>query len=129
MSAKNALFLFTGFAALQAQAASFPAIPFSHKEWEVVCDNTRTCRAAGYQADDAEYKATILLTRRAGPSESTRVQLRIAETDAGFPVRVQMLIDAHPLGPVKLNDEGIGELSGTQDAALLAALAKESKLS
>ena len=23
---------------------------FEHKDWEIACDNTGTCRAAGYQA-------------------------------------------------------------------------------
>jgi hypothetical protein len=43
-----------------AGAASSPAsgvaegLYFSHKDWELVCDNTRTCRALAYQAGEDE---------------------------------------------------------------------------
>ena len=30
----------------------------------IACDNTRTCRAAGYQADEDELPVSLLLTRR-----------------------------------------------------------------
>ncbi len=34
---------------------------FSRKGWEVVCDNTLTCRVAGYATEDAI--SSVLLTR------------------------------------------------------------------
>jgi hypothetical protein len=27
--------------------SDLPSTTFSHKDWELACDNTRTCRAAG----------------------------------------------------------------------------------
>ena len=29
---------------------------FSHKDWEVACDNTGTCRAAGYHEERSESR-------------------------------------------------------------------------
>lgn len=40
---------------------------FTSQDWQVVCDNTRTCRIAGYQAENnSEFPVSVLLTRRAG---------------------------------------------------------------
>jgi hypothetical protein len=40
---------------------------FQHKDWELACDNTRTCRAAGYPEEGALGSvASILLSRAAG---------------------------------------------------------------
>lgn len=65
------------FAAAATHAA--PPAPigfsFSHRDWEIACDNTRTCRAAGYQPDGAELSVSLLLTREAGPG--TPVQARV----------------------------------------------------
>ena len=37
-------------AVLSLPALAKTGVSFSHKDWEVVCDNTLTCRAAGYSA-------------------------------------------------------------------------------
>ncbi|RZI54672.1 MAG: DUF1176 domain-containing protein, partial [Pseudomonas sp.] len=37
--------------AFHALAADGDPPSFSYKDWEVACDNTRTCRAAGYQSE------------------------------------------------------------------------------
>ena len=43
------------------------AIEFTSQDWQVVCDNTRTCRLAGYQAENnSEFPVSVLLVRRAG---------------------------------------------------------------
>ncbi|MBY0239227.1 MAG: DUF1176 domain-containing protein [Burkholderiaceae bacterium] len=34
-----------------AGATGFTGIYFQHHDWEMACDNTGTCRAAGYQED------------------------------------------------------------------------------
>ena len=42
-------------------------IEFTNQDWQVVCDNTRTCRLAGYQAENnSEFPISVLLIRRAG---------------------------------------------------------------
>ena len=46
-----------------------PSLTFELQDWGLRCDNTRTCRADGYQTDEAEYTraVSVLLERRAGP--------------------------------------------------------------
>ena len=39
-------------AVLSLPALAKTGVSFSHKDWEVVCDNTLTCRAAGYSAEE-----------------------------------------------------------------------------
>ncbi|WP_447776325.1 DUF1176 domain-containing protein [Variovorax boronicumulans] len=55
-------------------------LSFSHNDWELVCDNTRTCRAAGYQADGGEHQqVSMLITRVAGPNTALDIQLQIGD--------------------------------------------------
>ncbi|WP_341891633.1 DUF1176 domain-containing protein [Variovorax sp. YR752] len=55
-------------------------VSFSHNDWELVCDNTRTCRAAGYQADGGEHQqVSMLITRVAGPNTALDIQLQIGD--------------------------------------------------
>jgi hypothetical protein len=110
------------FTAPVASAAEFPQRPFEHKDREVACDNTRTCRAAGYASDKADNKASILLTRKAGPSQPVRTQLRLGETAPALPSTVQTHIDGHALGEVKIGNDAIGDLTAAQTASLLGAL-------
>lgn len=39
---------------------------FTFKDWEVACDNTRRCEAAGYQKEEAQQPVVLALTREAG---------------------------------------------------------------
>ena len=54
---------------------------FSHKEWELACDNTRTCRAAGYQGEGGEV--SMLLTREAGPNTPVSMKLAFLANNEG----------------------------------------------
>lgn len=116
------------FTAPVASAAEFPQRPFEHKDREVACDNTRTCRAAGYASDKADNKASILLTRKAGPSQPVRTQLRLGETAPALPSTVQTHIDGHALGEVKIGNDAIGDLTAAQTASLLGALSTRAQL-
>jgi hypothetical protein len=107
-----------------AQAAEAPGVYFQHADWELACDNTRTCRAAGYQADEDENRMTVLLTRAAGPGSTIRVQLQLADTASDYPPVLQMRINRRPLGAVRIDNNARGELSAAQVAALLPALLK-----
>jgi len=110
------------------QAAEPASTYFQHLDWELACDNTRTCRAAGYHADDAENRITILLTRNAGPGAPVRVQLQLGDTQSAYPAALQMRVDRRSLGQVRLDNNAHGELSAAQTAALLPALLKNAAL-
>lgn len=56
-------------------AALLASESFSHKDWQVVCDNTHTCRMAGYTEqtlDNNYFPISILLERKAGGKQSHR---------------------------------------------------------
>lgn len=114
-----------------AGAAAPPAagFHFGHNDWEVACDNTGTCRAAGYHEERSESRLSVLVTRRPGPGTRPEVRLVLGgyEVIPGLkplPPRpvVTMYVNDRPLGPVRLDDALSGTLSRSQAAALLAAL-------
>ena len=58
---------------------------FYYKDWALTCDNTRTCRAEGYQAqfydESAEQSSPIsmLITRAAGENTPIDIQVQVAD--------------------------------------------------
>lgn len=121
------------FASQAAQAADLPQARFSHHDWELACDNTRTCRAAGYQGDDgASLPVSVLLQRKAGPDEPIVAELRLGDADESLPrpPSVTMRIDGRGLGTVELDDAlPTGSLSRMQAGALLRAIVASGKVS
>ena len=92
-----------------AWAGAQPAdgLHFTHHDWELACDNTRTCRAAGYQADDAALGVSLLLTRVAGPGAPVQARVALGEYDAQAeaaasraqgPGRLVLWVDGRALG-------------------------------
>jgi len=116
-------------AAAQAYPRSdLPSAKFQHKDWELACDNTRTCRAAGYQPEDQDAPyASVLLTRRAGPNETVQARLRLAEDpDHPAPAVVTMSIGGKSYGTVRIDaDTSTGTLSASQARALATAVLKD----
>jgi hypothetical protein len=50
---------------------------FQHKDWELACDNTGMCRAAGYAEDGADKGiASVLLSRAAGANTPIRIRFK-----------------------------------------------------
>ena len=112
-----------------AQADTAKSIQFSNGDWEIVCDNTRTCRAAGYQSDEDELTLSVLLTRKAGPKQDVTVELMIGDTtDEQLPDAVEMKINQQSYGSIKLNSNNVTLLSNSQRDALLKALPKTSQI-
>ena len=111
--------------------SDLPSLSFTHKDWELVCDNTRTCRAAGYHTEeDAAPNATILLTRAAGPNQRVSVDLQLADDDTHPPQSpLQMTIDGQRLGEVTIDlSSNIGKLSQAQANAFVAAVLRDGKV-
>lgn len=111
---------------------SLPGLYFYHHDWEIVCDNTRTCRTAGYSADGAERRVSVLLTRAAGPGEAVNGKLMLGsygEEDEAFyatlpkNIKLTLRIDGRPIGRVTVpQDSLVADLPPQQVAALLTAL-------
>jgi hypothetical protein len=111
--------------------SELPSIAFDHKDWELACDNTRTCRAAGYHPEDDDApNATILLTRVAGPDQPVTVQLQLADDERHpAPDQLAMTIDGRSIGTVRIDAKSnIGKLSDAQVKALLPALLKDGRI-
>ena len=69
-------------ASLFATAADKEPVSFSHNDWEIACDNTRTCRAAGYQADNGDSEpVSLLITRAAGPGTQVEMELQVSDDE------------------------------------------------
>lgn len=58
-------------------------VSFQHKDWALQCDNTRTCRAVGYQSESGDSEPVSLrLTREAGPDTPVQVDLQVSSEKA-----------------------------------------------
>lgn len=113
-------------------AAPPAGLSFSHNDWEIACDNTRTCRAAGYQRDGEDPPVSVLFTREAGAGKvvTGKVMLGSYDGDAVAPTSDLLLrIGDKDLGKVALaKGEVQGDLSPVQVEALLAALRRDSAI-
>lgn len=117
------------------KAATGEGFHFTHHDWEVACDNTRTCRAAGYHADsDDDLKVSVLFTRDAGPATVTRGELKIGQYGDDpvvdkLPAQfdLSMHINDQPLGHIRLSALH-GKLSDRQVTALLKALGGSNRI-
>ncbi|KLD72488.1 DUF1176 domain-containing protein [Xanthomonas pisi] len=114
-----------------AVAAPATGVDFSHDDWTIACDNTRTCRAAGYQPDEGDHlPVSVLLTRKAGAGQAVTAELMLGQYDEiKLPASLSLQIDQRDLGKLALDGKsGTAALSSTQVAALLAALTRNSKI-
>jgi len=117
-------------------AQSTPAghASFVHKDWQLACDNTRTCRAAGYQSLDDELAVSVLFTRIAGPDQAVSGEVMIGqyfESEAvnSLPTEfeISLRIDEQVVGSVTMTKESLtADMSSEQVAALLDALTRDS---
>jgi len=113
-------------------AETLPGVSFFHNDWEIVCDNTRTCRAAGYSEDGAERRVSVLLTRAAGPGEAVKGQLMLGSYGdedealyASLPknIKLTLRINGRPTGRITIpRNSLVADLPPQQVGALLTAL-------
>ena len=109
-------------------------IHFQHHDWELTCDNTRTCRAAGYQADNDESGVSVMFTRRAGPATTTKAELLLGtyRTTDGVPANdfaLELRIDDRPIGSVAMKGgQPHADLPMQLTSALLRALRRSARI-
>lgn len=123
-----------------ARAAQPASLTFTHDDWEIACDNTRSCRVAGYHAGTSDgsvpLPVSVLLTRAAGPYEPVQGKLQIglpeehqADADWLHEVSLTMRINGEPAGKVVFNrNESAFDLTPQQTALLIASLTRPSKI-
>lgn len=97
---------------------------FSHKDWEIACDNTGTCRVAGYQADEENQAISVLLQRAAGPQAQVNARVKINNEHVGTELtQLQLLIAGQNQGNVQIDAKTAeGQLSAIQTQKLVQAL-------
>ena len=105
----------------------------NYQDWDLVCDNTGTCRMAGYQ-DESSDPVSILFTRAAGENAAVEGKFTIlpfGETDRDVQVGqdIEIWLNGKSLGTVKhISDENPDKLTEAQTKALLSGLKKESEI-
>lgn len=142
MTKKMILPLFAALSAALLSSVTQAATPvsFSNQDWEVACDNTRTCRLAGYQAENnSDLPVSLLLVRRAGANATVDGKVKLGgakESSAkalmqlGNRHRISLFINDRDYGETKPYSvaAGYAELTSAQVSALLDALTKSSKI-
>ncbi|MDR2112399.1 MAG: DUF1176 domain-containing protein [Candidatus Accumulibacter sp.] len=112
-------------------------LSYSHHDWRLVCDNTCTCRAAGYQSDDDALFVSLLLTRKAGPDEPVTADFLIGgdgeerpadKLPSTFGVSLRLRINDRDVGKLVIEDNMFAELGTREISTLLRALLRNSKI-
>jgi hypothetical protein len=122
-----AISLLSQFAGAQTRLATLGEIPrtqglyFQHKDWELACDNTLTCRAAGYSAEGSlSSAASILLSRIAGAGTPITISFKALNDSNNDEVQGKFNLQ---LGTTKLGAFTFGaDLSEVQSKTLLPRL-------
>ena len=113
-----------------AMATSIKGIG-NYQDWDLVCDNTGTCRMAGYQ-DESSDPVSILFTRAAGENAAVEGKFTIlpfgeADRDVQVGQDIEIWLNSTSLGKVKhISDDEPDKLTEEQTKALLSGLKKES---
>lgn len=124
-----------GLALAPAAHAATPepkaGVQFRHNDWSLACDNTRTCRAAGYSPEEPGNLLSLMLERAGGPGTKVLARLRNGE-DGESPTptgTLRLRLNGKDLGPV--HDTGDGDnvlLQQAQTDALVAALPRQARI-
>ncbi|MGR4050414.1 DUF1176 domain-containing protein [Kosakonia cowanii] len=118
-------------ATLSTPALAAPAsVSFEHKDWQVVCDNTLTCRAAGYSPEE-DASGSVLITRKAGPQTPVTVQVVLADMDGSeppSPPKLALWINGKSLGALTPGDNDTWRLTDAQAAQMIAAVKGSGKV-
>ncbi|MEI7219233.1 DUF1176 domain-containing protein [Pectobacterium carotovorum] len=128
--------LITGIPVL-AFATTFADSTFFHKDWEVVCDNTLTCRAAGY-SPEKQYSGeeedipgvSLLLTRHAGQNTPITADVILAEVYQAIPksTTLTLTIDGVDKGQLTSTGDNLWQLNEKQIPVVLQALKGSAKV-
>ena len=84
-------------------ANAFEGESFQHKDWYLACDNTGTCRAAGYSDISNLNPVAVMFTREAGPATPVTAKVFLGD-ESNFdhwPEQNNLYINSQELGPIK----------------------------
>ena len=97
---------------------------FENKDWLVVCDNTRACRAAGYSRAGSDNPVSVLIARASGPGMPVVGELQLGTLDVHgvHPPSVGLVVGGRAVGTIRIDRNNHAELAPPVTAALLKAL-------
>ncbi|HBV3851261.1 TPA: DUF1176 domain-containing protein, partial [Klebsiella pneumoniae] len=109
-------------------AAPLQGFSFAQKDWELACDNTGACRAAGYGVRMGEV--SVLLARNAGSEQHLTATVTFAQIEHDIPAdsTASLLIDDRDFGALDALDDSHFRLDSDQTTALLQALTNQRKI-
>lgn len=122
--------------ALAAYGTAFENDGFVADDWQLVCDNTLTCRAAGYSAE-SERSASILMTLKAGATTATTQVLLNDEAaentitpSKGVKHYAELWLNDKFYGKAEraIDESGISTLSASQTMQLIQHARKNTKI-
>ena len=114
-------------------APSLKGFEKTYQDWDLVCDNTGTCRMAGYQ-EKGDDPVSILFTRAAGENAAVEGKFTIlpfgeADRDVQVGQDIEIWLNGKSLGKIKhIYDDAPDKLTEEQTKALLSGLKKESEI-
>ena len=103
---------------------------FYHKNWEVACDNTLTCRTLGFEMD-REMGSSVRLTRQAGIGTVPTGEVMLEKNDLLNDSTVNKLtiwINGQSAGDLAAAENGTWRLSQRQTLALIGAVRGNGKV-
>ncbi len=124
--------------AIASYGDPFEGSGFVSEDWQLVCDNTLTCRAAGYSSEVVELRGSIMMTLPAGEQlPTTQVILNYWDDSEEINARmkaqnhqVELWLDDRYYGSVQLsgNESGTGELTASQTRQLIRQARSHTKI-
>ena len=110
--------------AVLAWPAAANAQSFEGKDWQVVCDNTRACRAAGYSVEGSDNPVSVLFSRASGAGMPVFGELQLGTLDprSVHPASVVMAVAGKPAGTIRVDRNNHADLTAPVATALLKAL-------
>ena len=111
------------FAALSLPLAAH-AQAFDSKDWTLACDNTRTCRAAGYSVEGSALPVSLLLARAAGPNAPVygELQLGVLDGRSVHPASVSLPGSGKAAISIRIDRNNHAELAPNALLAILKSL-------
>ena len=116
--------VFLLFATLAAPAAA-GAQSLESKDWQVVCDNARTCRAAGYSVEGSADPVSLFVGRAAGAGQPVVAELQLGTLGAraAHPASVALVGGGKGAAAIRIDRNNHAELAPAVVAAILKTLA------
>ena len=114
--------------AMRLCAAEFEPLEFIQKDWMLACDNTGTCKMAGYQSDESDNFVSVMFERKIGEGLKGRFAAYSENLIVGKDDVCELYINGVKKADVKFSIYRVSELGEQAENALLEALFDSRKI-